>query len=1044
MQLLDSSGNPIQQIPQGESVQASALLLADNLPVSGRAVAFSATSSAMEQPIDAQMTTDEQGQARLLLPAGSLKGSGQVSVSYGTSAQASRDFNVASLAMTLSLVGADGADVRIVSAGGVGRLRARITDNGEPQPFVLVSFRLDSVGALNPGLGTALTDADGIAQVTLLPGVSAGAGLVFASAEHQGTTLSQSLSFSSLGDDAGDGSVGGQLQLTLTGSVSGNPTTRVSAAEPGLISVRVLDEQQQPVVSRVVSFSSGLGNLLPASGTALTDSDGRASILLQAGSVQGAAELEASFNGQSARLGFVTLGDEIDPALVVPDIQVQLYDCQDSPGWDRNLKNFEACTSTTNITNTRAGIIGIEVTQSGGIQPLAQRLVSATTSIGAVSPAAGTAITNAQGRALLDLYADGDVGAGELTVSLQNQSHTLAFEVGRVSVDLDVQTRLGKGALPAGGSTIIEVRILNGDGSLALDQPLQLELSSQCMSAGLAHIDTPITTVAGVGLATYRAAGCQGQDLISVSAKTGGSTVVGETEVEVSAAAIGSLQFLEVSSSLLALKGTGGIQGGGLRSETSVVRFRLLDRSGNPAGQQRLCFELSTNVGGLSLSPDPLPQDLTDCPNIDNSSTELTQYAVGDTDANGEVAVTVGAGTVATPVKVFALWSDPQNRDIVIANVSDNLVITTGLADDNSTSLSASVLNPEALSIDSQEVDIHLLAADHFNNPVPDGTAVTFRAEGGAIDGSCITGPKDDRPNPSGGCSVQWRSQNARPFYDGAAAVCPDGSDATPPCLGATLEAHYQGVGSVIAEPRPGRATVMAMLIGEESFVDLNGNGLFDGAPETFVDLTEAFMDDNEDGRYRNYQADGLAAVGSVPAGAVNEEFVDYDGDEAFDGVDGVYTGLLCHPEASSQCVDTGLDLAKAQLHLRRNLTLVMSGSVPYGKLRQWGSGGSLNPVSALDLVTNSKETVLLFLSDANNNPLPYGTTITASTSNGELVGATQYTMGSSNSMIPLVFSFTVERETNPNGRSEGTLSILVQTPLGNPASFSVAVEDGG
>ncbi|SDI87254.1 hypothetical protein SAMN04488540_103329 [Ferrimonas sediminum] len=69
LQLFDSSGNPVQQIPQGKSVQAAALLLADNLPVSGWAVTFSATSTAMDSPIDTKLATDEQVNHPAVVPA---------------------------------------------------------------------------------------------------------------------------------------------------------------------------------------------------------------------------------------------------------------------------------------------------------------------------------------------------------------------------------------------------------------------------------------------------------------------------------------------------------------------------------------------------------------------------------------------------------------------------------------------------------------------------------------------------------------------------------------------------------------------------------------------------------------------------------------------------------------------------------------------------------------------------------------------------------------------------------------------------------------
>lgn len=122
---------------------------------------------------------------------------------------------------------------------------------------------------------------------------------------------------------------------------------------------------------------------------------------------------------------------------------------------------------------------------------------------------------------------------------------------------------------------------------------------------------------------------------------------------------------------------------------------------------------------------------------------------------------------------------------------------------------------------------------DRFNNPVPDGTAVTFTTEGGVIGGSCTT--------VKGACSVDWVSQNPRP------------SD--------------------------GRVTILATAIGEESFGDANNDGYFsDGDSFPAInDLPEAFRDDNENG------------VWDAP-----EFSLDFNKNNLHDAADGKFNGILC------------------------------------------------------------------------------------------------------------------------------------------------------
>lgn len=112
--------------------------------------------------------------------------------------------------------------------------------------------------------------------------------------------------------------------------------------------------------------------------------------------------------------------------------------------------------------------------------------------------------------------------------------------------------------------------------------------------------------------------------------------------------------------------------------------------------------------------------------------------------------------------------------------------------------------------------------ADRFNNPIPDGTKVYFTTEGGSIKGNYTDATTGSTPN----CII---------------------SDST--CT-AKLTAM---------SPRPnnGRVTVLAYTEGEESFKDVNGNGVLDESDYLsstdmpyFDDISEPFLDENYDGLY--------------------------------------------------------------------------------------------------------------------------------------------------------------------------------------------------
>ena len=361
---------------------------------------------------------------------------------------------------------------------------------------------------------------------------------------------------------------------------------------------------------------------------------------------------------------------------------------------------------------------------------------------------------------------------------------------------------LGVSSLSAGGSTSVTANLVDADGN-PYTIATNVTFNSTCVGQQTATITSPVSTSTGSAVSTYVAKGCQGNDTITATATVDGGTISASASISVLAANLGSIQFVSATPSNIALKGTGGA---GL-SENSTVVFKVLNSVGGVVPNIDVNFALDTSVGGLSISP-----------------------TTAKTDANGLAQTVVQAGTIPTPVRVTATISGVSPA---IATQSDQLAITTGIPTERNMSLSLETLNPEAWLIDGVKVAVTARLADRFNNPVPDGTAVTFTAEGGSIGGSCTT--------TSGACSVDWVSQNYRP------------SD--------------------------GRVTIMASASGEESFVDTNGNGEFDDA-DTFPtadDLPEAYRDDNESGTHDS-----------------GEFFVDYNKNAAYDAADGKFNGILC------------------------------------------------------------------------------------------------------------------------------------------------------
>jgi hypothetical protein len=505
-------------------------------------------------------------------------------------------------------------------------------------------------------------------------------------------------------------------------------------------------------------------------------------------------------------------------------------------------------------------------------------------------------------------------------------------------------------SLAAGGQTTILATLADSEGNL-YQEDAEISFNTDCFSAGLATIETPLDSVGGVVTSTYVATGCSGTDIVRATATVNGNTTIATGSITVQPAEIGSMEFVSADPTLIGLRGVG-------LTEVSRVSFRVLDKNGNPVPQQRVNFTLNTDVGGT---------------NIPNGA----ETAVSD--SNGLVGTDVKSGTIPTVVRVTAtLDSNP-----LISTQSDGLIISTGISDQNSMSLSAEVLNPEAWNYDGVEVALSVHAADHFNNPVPEGTSVYYTTEGGQVQSQCQIA--------DGSCSVYWTSANPRPT-DG---FIPDGM--------------------------AGRVTVLATMLGEESFIDANGNGVLDSGDTAFASIPEAFRDDNEDGvREEGY-----------------EEFVDFNTNGIYDGadVDPNYNGALCCDTkavaAAQQAVAQGEDpgvcydvtpvttitcSSEKNINVRDDLVLVMSES-----------SASITLVSGT--LAEGETVVFEIVGAQNGQVMPAESTVEANL----VVGAIQdeYIIPSTNfnaredSALGLdLFAFSI-----PIG-AEGPLTVSITTPL--------------
>jgi hypothetical protein len=203
----------------------------------------------------------------------------------------------------------------------------------------------------------------------------------------------------------------------------------------------------------------------------------------------------------------------------------------------------------------------------------------------------------------------------------------------------------------------------------------------------------------------------------------------------------------------------------------------------------------------------------------------------------------------------------------------------------------------------------------------------------------------------------------------------------------------------------------VATAIGEESFIDQNGNGVFDTAESAFfTDLPEAFRDDNESGVYE-------AGVGG------DGFFLDFNTDGLYTVADGLYNGLLC--------AAGGLCAATETVGISDQAVIVMSSSTLV----------LIPSVDPLDL-TGGASSVTFAVTDINGNAPPAGTVIKAdSTTNGQLIGPTSFTVPDICAPIPAPYLATFNLDADTTS-SSGLLFVSATTPRGLVNASNIGVDD--
>jgi len=908
--------------------------------------------------------------------------------------------------LTMLLTDAGGNPTANISTDQPGSLLVRF-DNGSKVAVAnaLLTFTTtDRTGVFVPASATAITDASGVARIMLPVGTVAGAYTATVTGVVDGKTATASVNYNVTLRAPGASS----LALALN-DINGVPTTLITPTRPGSLAATVRNTAGAVVPNTVVTFTTTdtSATLVPLTGTALTNAQGVAQVALPAGSLNGAftATARATVDGVAVTASSsytVTLPPPVtNPPVPPPSL---LLTMTNAGGTATNSVAPDSPATLTALVRNTANV------------PVVNALVTFVSNdrTAILTPANGAALTDASGRASVILSAGTSPGGFSVIASSTVDTTTVAasanYAVTYPTLSLAVPA-IAPASLAAGGTASVAVSVLNG--GVPYLPPLSVSFSSPCATAGKARLVSPVTTVNGIASTSYTDLGCGTADVITASAAYNGAGLTTSGTLTVRLAAAGQLVFVSALPQNIALKGTGGAG----RQETSTVTFKVLDGAGKPIGGQTVNFALNTTVGGLAVSP---------------------TSAV--TASDGTVSTIVASGTINTPVRVTATLPGGA-----ISTVSDQLVVSTGVPEQASFSLSALTRNIEGGSFNGcpapNGTTLTARLADRFHNPAPDGTAVSFTAEGGSVDASCLTGL--------------------------VSTTLTDGSVITQKGTPGECTVRY-----CAGSPRPadGRITVLAYALGEESYIDANGNNRYD-AGEIFTDLGDPFRNDRA---VTDANASGVddAYVTGNAARASGEAFIDTNGNGTWDATGNAsYNGVLRSNGAGSS--DT--------VHIRQSMVMVLSNStanislldqqvnnaptIGTLALSQCATGTAFNNVTRTFrfAIRDNNPTVFAtnrlsahpgdaaWLFDRPGNPLPAGSIIRFSTSNGRLLSAESAVVQNTSSPDSSNWVYTVQMVSDAfqdqalncsNTITGGALTISVTTPSGVVSSASYPVTD--
>lgn len=841
-----------------------------------------------------------------------------------------------------------------------------------------------------------------------------------------------------------------KVTVALADLSTGESRNSMTFAAPLTATATLVDGSGRPLANSLIQFAlsfagpSSAATLSPASGSGITDANGRFSVTLSAASAtaEGGGTITATAVNQ-ADASPATASFQVLAALPPPQspaLAVVLADPQ---------------TGDARVTLSRDKPLSATATLLDGYgRPVPNSLIQFSlaftggTPVAVLSPTSGGGVTDASGKFSVALVATDAAaeGSGTITATAVDQTDAspakVSFQVvpnAPPPVAPVVTLALTDPVTGAGSNTLTLASPLNATATVtdASGQPLrnslvQFSLSTAGGGAPVAVFSPAsgngITDANGKFSVTLLSAGltAQGAGTVTATAVNEKDAPSASASYQVGATGIALGNVTRTPAEIEPLQTASiAVQISGVPTSVPVtVRFSSSCASGGLASLPASVVSVNGTATAVYTDKgcsgtDPITIAADGAASIQTSITILQAppVAIQFVSATPDVISVAGTGGQPSAVVVFKVVNAAQQP---VANLPVTLALSTPVG--------GVTLDGQAGPVTKQTAQDGTVRASVIAGTQPGPVRVSATAAGGLSAVSSQLTIQTGLPTQNRlSLSVQtfniegWNVDGTSTSLTIRAAdrignPVPDGTTVNFRSSGALIEPSCRIVGGACSvnfrsqanRPSGGRVAVMAWAVGEETFQDANGNNRYDTG-EPFGDLGDAFVDANFDGVYQS-----------------SEEFIAFNSSATATCT----PSPLAAPGRPNSC-----DGRWGQAHVRTAAQVVLSGSSPFVSPP---SPIVLSPLSASRCVGS-----LQFpLTDVNGNPMPAGTTVTAEVS-PSLPGDTVTVFGSpvpntlSPSGVAIDLALAATASPDPNapegcrGDAARTLRITVKSPLG-------------